>query len=109
MQYVTNKTYTVGKNGKINEIVSTREYKKYGASAEFKIIMVKNNEMAGTYTFNYAPCLEGCEISAFTNKPIPIRQKIMNPGIVPYEGVEKNVMEDFIRRCAQDLIIAMKN
>lgn len=105
--YVTNKSYTVGKKGKITESTSNREFKKFGASAEFKIIMVKNNEMAGTYTFNYNPCPDGCPASSFS-KPIVIKTKL-SPTVSAYEGVETNAMEDFIKQCARDLISAMKN
>jgi hypothetical protein len=105
--YVTNKTYKVGKKGKTDEYTSYREYKKYGASAEFKIIMVKNNEMAGTYTFNYAPCTEGCPASSFA-KPITLKTKI-KPATEAYEGMEINLVEEFIRQCARDLILAMKS
>ncbi len=110
VQYVTNKTNKVDNKGRTTEYTSSREYKRYGASAEFKIIMVKNNEMAGTYTFNYTPCLDGCEVSAFASnsKPRPTRLKILQTAPA-YEGVEKNLMEEFIRRCAQDLITAMKS
>jgi len=107
IQYVTNKKYSIDKRGRTIESSSSTEFKEYGASAEFKIILVKNNEMAGTYTFNYAPCVDGCPISTFHTKAIP-KIKFLN-STPAYEGVEKNVMEDFIRKCAQDLITAMKN
>jgi hypothetical protein len=107
VRYVTNKTYSIGKKGKISESTSTREYRKFGASAEFKIIMVKNNEMAGTYTFSYAPCQEGCPASTFA-KPIVVKTKLA-PAVPAYEGVETNAMEDFIKQCARDLIAAMES
>jgi hypothetical protein len=105
--YVTNKTYKEIKKGKVAEYTSYREYKKYGASAEFKIIMVKNNEMAGTYTFNYAPCTDGCPASTFA-KPITLKTKL-KPTAEAYEGMEVNAMEEFMRQCARDLILAMKS
>src|SRR5690606_24864106 len=52
--YETNKFYTdKGKNGTL-----PYDYKMYGASVEFKVILIENNDLAGTYTFNYAPCNE---------------------------------------------------
>jgi hypothetical protein len=111
VQYVTNKTNKIDSKGRSSEYTSSREFKRYGASAEFKIIMVKNNEMAGTYTFNYTPCLDGCEVSAFgnSNKPKPANRLKILQTPPAYEGVEKNLMEEFIRHCAQDLITAMKS
>jgi hypothetical protein len=102
VKYVTNKLSTQNKKGAWTEKTTPIEYKKYGASAEFKIIMVKNNEMAGTYTFNYAPCQEGCTIATFRKKsPIQLYKK--NAAAIPaYEGVEVNVMEDFINTFTQD-------
>lgn len=109
VEYVTNQTYTINKRGAEIYNTSNKEYKKYGASAEFKIILVKNNEMAGTYTFSYTPCTDGCPVSAFNQFKKPLIKFSTGNTITPYEGVEKNIMEDFIRRCAQDLITAMKN
>ena len=63
--------------------------------------------MAGTYTFNYTPCSDGCEVSSFA-KPIVIKTKL-TPPVPAYEGVETNTMEEFIKQCAKDLISAMKS
>jgi len=105
--YYTNKKYSINKKGRTIETTASREFKMYGASAEFKIILVKNNEMAGTYTFNYSPCIDGCPVTSF-NQTIKHSKKTIIP-VQPYEGVEQNEMEIFIRKCAQDLIIAMNN
>ena len=109
VEYVTNKLQTVNSKGGWKESTGYTEYKKYGATAEFKIILVKNNEMAGTYTFNYAPCQAGCAVSGFNNKAKFKGLKTKGPAIEAYEGVEVNVMEEFIKKCTQDLIGAMKS
>lgn len=59
--YETNKYKTSkGKEGLLSYI-----YKRYGAEVEFKIILMKDNEFAGTYTFNYSPCGKyPCEINS---------------------------------------------
>jgi hypothetical protein len=108
VKYVTNKISSKDKRGNWTDKTSQTEYKRYGASAEFKIIMVKNNEMAGTYTFNYAPCTDGCEIGTFKKKPTRIVYSKNAPVIPAYEGVEVNVMEEFIEKSTQDLISAIK-
>ena len=109
VKYLTNKIYTKDKKGYWKDKTTTGEYKKFGASAEFKIILVKNNEMAGTYTFNYAPCIDGCEIGTFNKKPARVIYNKNTPVIPAYEGVEVNVMEEFIAKSTQDLIAAIKN
>ncbi len=34
-----------------------------GALVEFKLVSVKENDMVGSYSFHYVPCLEGCNYS----------------------------------------------
>lgn len=109
VKYVTNKISTKDKRGNWKDKTTANEYKKYGASAEFKIILVKNNEMAGSYAFNYAPCIDGCEIGAFKQKKQKVVYVKNTPVIPAYEGVEVNVMEEFIAKSTRDLISAIKS
>jgi hypothetical protein len=102
--YETNKFYTdKGSTG-----VLSYNYKRYGATVEFKIILMKNNEFAGTYTFNYTPCSNDnpCIIDEnFTKK-----WKSLQKGKTPtYEVVEKNEMEEFIRDATRQLVESMRN
>jgi hypothetical protein len=101
--YVTNKLSVQDKKGNWKEQSFYGEYKRYGASAEFKVILLKNNEMAGTYKFNYAPCTSGCDLSAFNAK---VKLNIKGPQA--YEGVEVDKMEEFIKGSTRDLISAIK-
>ena len=55
--YQTNK-YT-DKKGREKNVAGFIELK--GGSVEFKLILVKSNALAGTYKFNYAPCVNGCK------------------------------------------------
>lgn len=105
VMYVTNKVYTLNGKGERKEMTDYAEYKRYGASAEFKVIMLKNNELAGTYKFNYAPCQDGCPTSFFNDK-LKIKNKKDQPQA--YEGVEVDVMEEFIKASTRDLINAIK-
>ena len=57
--YTTNKVTTVTAK-KETENIGSVDYKEKGASVEYKVILVKNNEIAGTYKFNYKPCPDGC-------------------------------------------------
>lgn len=103
VEYTTNKYYTVSNRGKKKESVGG-QYKKYGASAEFKIIMVSNNELAGSYKFHYTPCMEGCPASSFVTPKLNLKTGAPKA----YVGVEYDIMEEFITQCAKDLIKSTK-
>ena len=62
--YTTNKVTTVTSKKEVENIRNV-DYKEKGASVEYKVILVKNNEIAGTYKFNYKPCPNGCELTTF--------------------------------------------
>lgn len=96
--YTTNMVTIVGKKKDTKQIGDV-EFKKYGASVEYRIIMVKNNEIAGTYKYNYQPCPEGCELGTFS-----FIGKRKNKEIGLKETISVNTLEEFIRRCTQDLI-----
>lgn len=96
--YTTNKITLVGKK-KQTEQIGNVDYKKYGASVEFRIIMVKNNEIAGSYKYNYQPCPNGCEIASFS-----FSGKRLNQHVLLKETVSVNTLEEFIKLCTQDLI-----
>ena len=94
--YTTNKV-TVISGKKETERIGSIDYKDRGASVEFKVILVKNNEIAGTYKFNYKPLDR--ELSTFKfsgskkNKKIELK-----------ETVEINTMEEFIKLTTRKLI-----
>jgi hypothetical protein len=104
-QYIkTNKTF---------EEIGKTDYKRYGASIEFRLIMVKDNEIAGTYKYNYKPCPDGCEIASFNvsnkrNARPPFGPREKDP-IELRETISINVLEEFITRCTQDLIQSFKS
>jgi len=99
--YSTNKI-TVISGGKTSDEVQPVDYKKNGASIEFRLIMVKNNEIAGNYKYNYTPCVEGCPLTDWTyNK----RTKVLELK----ETVAVNALEEFITNCTQDLIRSFRS
>lgn len=102
--YETNKYYTdKGTTG-----VLSYDYKRYGATVEFKIILMKNNEFAGTYTFNYSPCSN--EYPCIINESFNKKWKALQRGKTPtYEVVEKSDMERFIREATAQLVESMRN
>jgi len=100
--YATNKIITVGTKKETVKLGNI-DYKEKGASSEFKVILVKTNEIAGTYKYNYTPCENGCEIGTFKftgkrgNKKIELR-----------ETVEINTMEEFVKLSTKKLIQSFK-
>jgi hypothetical protein len=51
------KTYT-DQDGKVQ--TASTSFTFWGAVAEFKLVSVKENDLVGSYLFNYTPCLQGC-------------------------------------------------
>jgi hypothetical protein len=100
--YTTNKITVVGTKKETEKIGST-DYKEKGASVEYKVILVKNNEIAGTYKFNYKPCPNGCELTTFkftgrnNNKKIELK-----------ETVEINTLEEFMKLTTKKLIASFR-
>jgi hypothetical protein len=99
--YTTNKVTEVGSRSE-TEKIGIIDYKEKGASVEYKVILVKNNEISGTYKFNYKPCPDGCELTTFkfTGKH--------NSKIELKETVEINTMEEFMKLTTKKLIASFR-
>ena len=95
--YSTNKVTLITK-GKEKEVIQNIDYKRYGASVEFKLILVRNNEIAGSYKYNYKPCPTGCELTTFQ-----FANKRSNE-IALKESVQVNLLEEFMQSSTRDLI-----
>ena len=96
--YTTNKVTTVTSKKEIQNIGNV-DSKEKGASVEYKVILVKNNEIAGTYKFNYKPCPNGCELTTFK---FTGRRSSLKPLL--RETVEINTMEEFLKITTNQLI-----
>lgn len=103
--FETNKYYDKKNNEKVEPLGS---YKRYGASVEFKVILIENNEFAGRYKFNYTPCTEGCVISLSPKDLSKINKMMKKSDVTPFEGVGKDVLEDFIKNATQRLVSEMR-
>lgn len=103
--YETNKFYDGKGNEKTDQFYSN---KKYGATVEFKVVMIKNNEFAGLYRFNYTPCIDGCQISQSLKEMQQNNKRNRKMGVQPYEGVEKNELEEFIKSSTRQLVAEMR-
>ncbi len=104
--YETNKYYDK-KNRE--RIVPSYAYQKYGASVEFKVVLINSNEFAGVYKFNYTPCVDGCIISKSLSELQRERKKKMQEDEKGYEGVERNELEIFIKNATQKLVTEMRD
>ena len=100
--YSTNKVTVINKNSETVK-VGAIPYKDMGASVEYKVILVKNNEIAGTYKFNYQPCPTGCELTAFR-----YTGKKKNRKLEVKETVEINTLEEFMKLTTNHLILSFR-
>lgn len=116
----TNKAYT---KKDVEVILKDINYLRYGASIEFKLIMVKNNEHGGSYTFTLTPCTElnddcNCKVPyKFGEKFYPesyvticklnqVKQNNAPP--TAYESIPQNVIENFVRDGVKKVVEAIR-
>jgi len=105
VKYMTNKYYD--QNNK-ERVETSYTHKRYGASVEFKVILIQSNEFAGVYKFNYTPCTSGCVIKKSVKELMKERKKKDKVEIKAYEGVEKNELEIFIKDATKKLVNEMR-
>lgn len=103
--YSTNKYFNQKNEEKVE---NSYAHKRYGASVEFKVILINSNEFAGVYKFNYTPCIDGCVISKSIKELIKERKKKDKKGIQAYEGVERDELEIFIKDATKKLVAEMR-
>lgn len=84
-------------------------HERFGASVEFKVVTIKNNEYAGTYKFNYAPCISGCVVSKSFKELQKEAKKLKKEEKEPYEGVEQDELEVFIKNATKRLVAEMRS
>jgi len=110
--YSTN-IYIDGKTGDTK--TSMFPYNNFGRNIEFKVIIIKTNQFAGSYKFNYTPCVDGCIIQQATpsfQEMKEMRKKQASETRTP-EGFSvmysKKENEDFVRLYTQKLIQSMRS
>lgn len=103
--YETNKYYDKNDREKLE---NSFKYREYGASVEFKVVMINSNEFAGVYKFNYTPCVKGCMISKSLSQLQKERKKRSKEGVKGYEGVERDELEIFIKNATEKLVSEMR-
>jgi hypothetical protein len=112
----TNRAYT--RDG-TERILKNINYTRYGASIEFKLILVKNNEYGGSYAFTLTPCTEEndncyCKVPyKFSKKFYPdfvinfcVQDKIQRNYIAPiaYETIPQDLFEIFVRNGVKKVV-----
>jgi hypothetical protein len=116
----TNKAYT---KKDIEIILKDINYLRYGASIEFKLILVKNNEHGGSYTFTLTPCTElnddcRCKVpykfgkkfySEFLVNICRLNElKEKNAPPTAYESIPQPIIENFVRDGVKKVVEAIK-
>jgi len=106
IKYSTNKYFNKNNDEKIEQ---SYVHERYGASVEFKVVLINSNEFAGVYKFNYTPCTEGCVIKKSMSELTKERRAREKNGPKGYEGVEKDELEIFIKDATQQLVAEMRS
>jgi len=106
IEYHTNKYKSYKKNK--NMKLSNGNITLYGALADFKVILVNSNELAGAYEFNYAPCTDGCGFYINANGNIFKRRDGKFSEIPAYEIIETDLLIDFMKIATKELIGNLK-
>ncbi|SHI70749.1 hypothetical protein SAMN05443429_103191 [Cruoricaptor ignavus] len=113
VKYTTNK---YREEGSTEEKTGSYDITKYGSNIEYKVVILKTNEFAGAYKFNFTPCTDGCLYAAL----VPSKQELMGmqkaykkgePTVYAERTVvyDKAAYEDFIKVSTQKLIDAMRS
>ena len=103
--YETNKYYTGSGEEKVEKYDKEQ---RYGASIEFKVILIESNEFAGIYKLNYTPCVEGCILSKSTAEAIKEARRKKKDESKGYEGMERDELEVFIKNATKQLVAEMR-
>ncbi len=106
IKYSTNKYYNKNNDEKIEQ---SYVHERFGASVEFKVVLINTNEFAGVYKFNYTPCTDGCIIKKSMNELTKERREREKNGPQGYEGVEKDELEIFIKDATRQLVAEMRS
>jgi len=103
--YKTNVCYETTRRNKQKVIQLPAEFRRLGASVEFKLVYVKSNEVVGTYKLHYTPCTSGCEYEYRGGRLTPVDPRLK---IGPYEAVEQDELETFMTNATRQLVQAMR-
>lgn len=99
--YETNKYYTY--DGRERVFPANNFLSAPGAEVRFKLVLIKENELVGSFIFNYAPCPGGCDV-VVSGASVFYKFETVTTENYPYQSVEINTLEEFIKSATRDLI-----
>lgn len=106
VNYETNKYYTY--DGKERVFPENNFLRAPGAEVRFKLVLIKENELAGSFIFHYAPCPNGCDV-VVSMSDVLYKFEEGTYENYPYQSVEINTLEEFIKSATRDLISRLEN
>lgn len=97
-------------NGK-TKVDKKNSYEKKGASIEFKVIQIKDNDYAGLYKFNYTPCVEPCYIELSNKDRRKLEKMNKKAEVEAFESVNvsTDIFTEFVKDATDRLILSMRN
>jgi hypothetical protein len=106
VSYETNKYYT--DEGEQRLFPLNVSINASGAKITFRIILIEDNELAGSYTFHYAPCPEGCPVEISPHGAYLKKETSPFPDI-SYQTVEIDELEEFVKSATRQLIVRLES
>ena len=80
----TTDTVLLAYHKKQRKDVQQMHYQALGATIEYRLIMMKQNDITAGLSYYYAPCVDGCEAYSFTNAKNNEKKPVLKK-IVPAE------------------------
>lgn len=99
--YSTNKVSSIKKE-ELSQKQQQLNYKSIGAFVEYRIILVKSNEIGGTYKFHYQPCPHGCAIEDFKLSGKEKDLKLT-------KSITQEIMQQFISTSIQEMVYFLQS
>jgi len=106
VEFTTNRIYTIDN---LEKIYNYYNVTRVGATIEFKIILLSENKLVGSYTFNYTPCTTNngdcrCAIAYKPTSLNPYYNYCGNNNKIAYETMDYDEMKEFVKLGIRDFI-----
>ncbi|MBD3412958.1 MAG: hypothetical protein GF421_00810 [Candidatus Aminicenantes bacterium] len=106
VSYETNKYYTY--EGEQRILPPHLSINASGAKVTFKVILIEENELAGSFTFHYAPCPDGCPME-ISPHGVYLKKESSPFQDISYQMVEIDELEEFVKSATRQLIIRLES
>lgn len=100
--YHTDTIFSIGRNKSLAAIQPI-DFRSMGAHLEFRLILVKSNEIGGIYKFNYQPCAHGCRLDEFSYSGKKNNRKVRLP-----ESLNEEAFQQFVSTSLEELFHSFK-